>query len=218
MAGPPRPSFPSSPTEPGIRRLGLRSSHSVDRPIRSQVVLAVILALVLLAIPLYLMRSPKPNEEAPPEPAPMGFSPSVPAPQPSATADERVRLAKPVRVRCSNALTGGGQEGNLCDALPELEAALGKAISTSVDCAPRTGEEGTLNFVLKVDFVHKTLHVFAGASGTWKGPQAKRATQCVKQALPAPNWDKLEHKLNFYEIAVLATYQPPKPSQAPLFE
>ncbi len=218
MAGPPRPSFPSASTEPGIRRLGQRSSQHIDRPIRSQVVLATVVALVLLAIPLYLMRAPSVEAPAEPPKAPMGFSPSVPTPEPTSAADERIAFGKPVRLRCSNSAVGAGQEGALCDALPELEASLTKAIAETLDCAPRTREEGTLNYVLKVDFVHKTLHVFPGKSGSWNGPQARRATQCVKQALPAPAWDKMEHKLNYYEFAVLATYRPPPPSAVPLFE
>jgi len=218
MAGPPRPSFPSAPTEPGIRRLGVRSSAHLERPIRSQVVLAVLGALVLLAIPLYLMRAPTPDEAREVTQAPMGFSPHVPAPTPNAGSEGRVMLSKPTRIRCSNSATGVGQEGALCDQLPSLEAALAKAVTDTVDCAPRTGDGGALNFVLKIDFTQKTMHVFPGASGTWKGPQARRATQCVKQALSAPDWDKVEHKLNHYEIAILATYRPPQPSSAPLFE
>lgn len=218
MAGPPRPSFPSTPTEPGIRRLGVRSSAHIDRPIRSQAVLAVMAALVLLAVPLYLLRSPAAEDPKPPAQAPMGFSPSVPQVDDSAKSDGRVTLGKPVRIRCSNSAVGVGQEGSLCDSLPQLEAALAKAITDTVDCAPRTGDEGALNFVLKIDFAHKTLHVFPGASGTWKGPQARRTTQCVKQALPAPDWEHIEHKLNHYEIAILATYRNPPPSSVPLFE
>src|SRR6187431_772229 len=193
MPGPPRPSFPSTPTEPGIRRLGVRSSAHLERPIRAQVILACAVALVLLAIPLYLMRSPSPETQEAPQQAPMGFSPTVPSPTPQDDPDGRVALGKVQRVRCSNSAVGVGQEGSLCDALPAVEAALSKAITETLDCAPRSEAQGTLNYVLKVDFPHKTLHVFPGASGSWKGLQARRATECVKQALSAPDWDNIEH-------------------------
>jgi hypothetical protein len=105
----------------------------------------------------------------------------------------------------------------MCDALPTVEEALAKAIRESSDCAP-SKEAGTINHVLRVDFAHKTLHVFPGKSGYFKGPQARRATKCVKQALVAPEWDKLQHRFAVYEIAILAKYQPPAASAAPLFE
>lgn len=218
MPGPPRPSFPSAPSEPSIRRLGAKSQSQIDRPIRAQVVLLVLVAVVLLAVPLYLLRRPPPAPEKPPAAAPVGFAPSVPAFDDSKEETGRLTLAEAVRVRCSSSPVVRGQQGRQCDQLLAIEEALATAISETVDCAPTTGEGGSLNYVLKVDFQKKTLHVFPGASGEWKGPQARRATKCVKQALPAPDWDKLSHKFRYYELAVLATYRPPAPTAPPLFE
>lgn len=217
MVGSPRPSFRSAPSEPAIRRLGLRSSTHVERPLRIQVALAVVVSLMLLAIPLYVLRRPvAPNPDGPPPPQ-LGFSPSVPISSASA-GGERVSLQPPERVRCSSGPTVRGQEGNLCDALPAIEESLRHAIQETLDCAPATGSAGTLNYVLKIDFAQKTLHVFPGASGDWKGPHARRATRCVKQALSAPDWDKIEHRFRYYELAILASYRPPPPDAAPLFE
>jgi hypothetical protein len=111
-----------------------------------------------------------------------------------------------------------GQEGRLCDGLLPIEEGLKKAIVETIDCAPSTGAAGTLNYVLKADFGQKTLHVFPGASGDWKGPSARRAAKCVKQALSMPDWDRIEHRYRYYEIALLVTYRPPPPTAAPLFE
>ena len=219
MSRPPRPSFTSAPSEPSIRRLGVRSSASIDRPIRAQLVLALLAALALLAIPLYLLR--RPPEEAPPEKsdeAPVGFAPSVPAFEDANPEHERVNLGEVIRVKCASSETAQGQRGRLCDRIAPIEEAFAAAIRETVDCAPTTGDGGTLNYVLKVDFRRKTLHVFPGASGQWKGPQARRSTKCVKQALPAPDWDKLTHKFAYYELAILATYKPPPPTATPLFE
>lgn len=218
MPGPPRPSFPSNPSEPSIRRLGVRSSAHIDRPIRAQVVLAIVVALVLLAIPLYLLRSPPATEETPQEEAPMGFAPSVPAGVEKPQEDERFSLDEAVRVKCSSSPAVAGKRGRLCDELPFFQDSLAAAIKESVDCAPRTGEKGSLNYVLTIDFNQKRLHVFPGASGLWKGPQARRATQCVKRALPAPDWEKLSHNYRYYELAILAHYAPPAPTETPLFE
>ena len=215
---PPRPSFHSAPSEPAIRRLGVRSSASIDRPIRAQVVLALIGGLILLAIPLYLLRSPTAEPEEKDPEVPVGFAPSVPAGFEKEKEDKGLMLEEAVRVKCSSSSETRGKTGKLCDRIPFFEKALAQAIEESIDCAPRTGEGGSLNYVLSIDFNLNTLGVFPGASGVWTGPQARRATQCVKKALPAPDWAKLPHNFRFYQIAILATYKPPKAIDAPLFE
>jgi len=212
------PRSPSAPSEPTIRRLGVKSSAHLERPIRAQAILGFFALFLALAIPVYLMRRPQSPPEKSDAAAPLRFSPSVPsAPAPSAE-DERLNLGEAELVKCASNPGSVGQSGRLCDHLPYFEKALGDAIKNSLDCAPRTRDGGTLNYVLKVDFNLKKLHVFPGASGTWKGPQARHATKCVKQGLTAPEWDKLDHKHRYYEIAVMATYKPPPPTAAPVFE
>jgi hypothetical protein len=93
-----------------------------------------------------------------------------------------------------------------CDALPAIERALVESIQKTTDCAPRTSKEGTINFVLEVDFVHKALHVFPGKSGDWHGPSARRATKCVERALGKPDLAAMTHNFAYYALAVLATY------------
>jgi hypothetical protein len=219
MAFPPRVSLTSAPGEPAIRRLGVRSSTNIERPIRAQVVLLGVGLLLALAIPLYLLRSPADNVEAEAVgPAPLGFAPSVPAGSQPDQGNKMLELSEPTSVRCGANPSAANKSGRLCDRLDAIEKSFAAAINEAFDCAPRTGEKGTLNYVLTVDFAQHRLHVFPGASGTWKGPQARRATQCVKRALAAPDWEKLAHEHAYYEIAVLATYQPPPPTEAPLFE
>ena len=218
MPAPPRLNFPSAPSEPSIRRLGVRSSTHIDRPIRPQVVLPILVALLLLALPLYLLRSPSDKEANKRADAPVGFAPSVPAGTAKEERDERLVLGEVQRLKCSSSATVRGKSGRLCDELPFFENALKSAISESVDCAPRTGDGGTLNYVIKIDFNVNTMHVFPGASGMWKGPQARRAAQCVKHAMSAPDWDKLPHDFRYYELAILAEYKPPTAIETPLFE
>jgi hypothetical protein len=182
------------------------------------VVLIVVGALVLLSIPLYFLRAPEDQNNPIKEEAPLGFAPSVPAGVQQETKDERFTTEEPVKVKCSSSEAVVGKTGSLCDDLPFFEDALLGAIRETIDCAPRTGEKGTLNYVMKIDFSTKQLHVFPGASGMWKGPQARRAAQCVKRALPAPNWDELSHNFRYYEMAVLTHYAPPAAVEAPLFE
>lgn len=211
--------LPSAPqSEPALRRLGVKSAAQIDRPIRGQTILATVIAVLLIALPLYLLRRPS-HEPAPVSgQMPTTFSPSVKVAAPEPKRNERLTLGSPERIRCGATPGGAGQSGSLCDALPFFEQALSDAIDASVDCAPRTREGGTLNYVLKVDFAQKQMHVFPGASGSWRGPQARHATKCVKQGLKAPDWDKIEHQFRYYEIAILAKYQPPAPTSSPLFE
>jgi hypothetical protein len=229
MAGPSRHSFPA-PSEPSLRRLGVGGSGGgPDRPLRAQIVVALVALLILLAVPLYLWRRPSGTENSQEEvDAQASAVASQMAPDGSqiesdaAPPEERVRLGPVQRVKCSASPRSRGQEGNLCDSLPFFEEGLKKAIRENVDCAPRTGKEGTINYVLKVDFTRRQLHVFPGASGTWKGPQSRRSAKCVKRSLPAPQWDKLQHQYRYYLIAIMATYPPPGvpkgPAGAPVFD
>src|SRR3954462_14762172 len=58
MAGPPsRSTFPSGSGDPSSRRLGVGASGR-DRPLRAQIVVALVAVCVLIAVPLYLLRRP----------------------------------------------------------------------------------------------------------------------------------------------------------------
>jgi hypothetical protein len=210
------PSAP--PSEPSLRRLGVKSASQLEKPIRAQTVVAIAAAVVLIALPLYLLRRPPEAPATKDAALPAVFQPSVPSPTKTEAVDSPVSVGPPERVRCGPSPTAVGQSGRLCDALPFFETSLKEAIVGSVDCAPRTREGGTLNYVLKVDFAQKQMHVFPGRSGSWHGPQARHATKCVKQGLKAPDWDKIQHQYRYYEIAVLGTYRPPAPTTTPLFE
>jgi len=218
MPGQSRPPFPS---EPSLRRLGVGGGGGGERPLRAQLVVALVVGLVLLAVPLYLWRRPSGTENAPKDAgaaldAMAGALEGGAAAGPDSDggdADERVKLGPPQRVRCG-ASTRNGQEGNLCDRLPFFEEALTKAISENVDCAPKLKKEGTINYVLTLDFTKKKLHVFPGASGSWRGPAARKAAACVKRALPAPDWANVSHQYRHYSIAVMATYPVPAPPAA----
>ena len=229
MSGPSRHSFPA-PSEPSLRRLGVGGpGGGGDRPLRAQIVVALVALLVLLAVPLYLWRRPSGTENvsAETDAGPAASAPpalvdgQVIAPD-AAPKEERVRLAAVQKVKCAASARSRGQEGNLCDSLPFFEEALAKTIQENVDCAPRTGKEGTINYVLRVDFTRRQVNVFPGASGSWKGPQARRAAKCVKRGLPAPQWNAIQHQYRFYMIAILATYPVPTsikgPPGAPIFE
>jgi hypothetical protein len=181
-----------------------------------------VFVLILLGVPLYFMRRPALSADG--AGAPDG---GVVAPRrglvrttlDAGVPNRDVRLGPVQRVKCSAAPESRGNEGALCDTVPELDKALANGIRRNVDCAPKTGKEGTVNYVLTVDFQTRSLRIFPGASGAWRGPQAKRATQCVTRAMPELEWDKIRHKYRYYMLAIMATYPAPNPLETfPEFE
>jgi hypothetical protein len=212
-----------------MRRLGVGGSGGGgDRPLRAQLIVALIVGLVLLAVPLYLWRRPSGTENAPVDAGLAsdagGANSDSELPLPltldAGGGPERVKLGSVQRVKCG-ASARGGQEGSLCDRLPFFEEQLTRAIRDNVDCAPKIAKEGSINYVLTVDFRVRKIHVFPGQSGSWRGPAARKAAACVKRALSAPEWATLNHQHKYYSLALMATYPapaatPPPAASAPL--
>jgi hypothetical protein len=233
MARTPRPSIPSLSGEPRHRRLGVGAGSSSDKPLRAQLVVVGVVGVILIAVPLYLWRQPSgrpaPTAEASASAsagrlgaAPVALDAGAGAGAVPKTA-ERVKLGSAQRVKCGASAGNARIEGSLCDALPWVEQALATAIKAAVDCAPKRKEEGSINYVVSLDFTAKRFHVFPGASGSWRGPQARKATECVNRAFPQPDWGAIPHQYRYYWIAVLATYPSPNatlaaPTGTPTFE
>lgn len=189
---------------------------------RVHLLLAVVVALVVVTVPLYLWRRPR-------------GAPAVPTPDAGALADlaeggaadsggasmagdaggaSGVSLADARTVRCVG-------ERNVkvpverCERLPFFEGALSQAIRDNVACAPITATGGTVSFVLTIDFQLKKTHLWPGQSGTIKRRDARDPVRCVKRALPAPDWSTIAHQYRRYDVAVLATYPPSSPLAPP---
>lgn len=230
MARPPqRSSFPSLSGETRLRRLGVGPPSGGDRPLRAQLVVAGVACVILVAVPLYLLRRPSSGVAPTPEPSASGSAakqPSAPVPVDAGIAAakpvERVRLGPAQRVKCGSSAAQARVEGGLCDSIPSFEQALKAAIVSAVDCSPKEKTEGTINYVMSVDFTARAINVFPGASGTWRGPQAKRSAQCVTRAVTPPDWAAIPHQYRYYWIAVSATYPSPSalvvPGGTPTFE
>lgn len=227
MVRSPRPTFPSA-SEPSFRRLGVGpSSPGGDRPLRAQLVIAVVVLVVLIAVPLYLMRRPTPVS-APTSASAVSSAEALVSALAARVEQARnrqadVQLGPLQKIKCASSPAARGQEGPLCDDLPYFEEALAKAIVENVGCAPREPEAGTINYVMQIDFGQKRVHVFPGASGDWKGPGAQKAAKCVKRSLPAVDWGTIQHQYSFYTVAILATYPvqtapPATPGSAGLFD
>jgi len=209
-------SRPSLPSESHPRRLGVGPGPGGgDRFLRAQLIIAAVAGFSVLAVLLYLWRRPsglehagrddaaEPSASASAAPPAAIVRTKVDAPQ---KPPAKVKVGAIQRLRCGSSPKFLASEPGLCDSLAFFEQSLTKAILDNPDCAPKAKEEGTINYALSVDFSHHEVRLYPGRSGSWKGPQAKKATECVKRALPAPNWDTMGHQYRYYLIAVLATY------------
>jgi hypothetical protein len=204
------------PGNPGpLRHLGTSSG---PRPLRSPVILGLIALLVLVALPVYLLRRPKPTKQAAVEPAPRVeasapvFVPDAGAPAvlPEPALSKRIALADPKIARCTS--RGGGRvTSERCDRLPPFEDALARALRDNIACAPPAANPYTVSFVLTLDFDRKSMHLWAGRSGSIKKRSAGDLIRCVEHAIVPPDWDTVAHQHQKYDVNVIAAY----PGSAP---
>ncbi len=205
---------PTLPSEPRSRRLGVGGGPAGgDRVVQAQVVIAFVLVFTVLAVLLYLLRRPTaaPAVESPSPSA--SSSSAAPAPvivrtkiEPPKEAAAKVKLGAVQHVKCGASAKLTSTDS--CDALPFFEQALAAAINETVDCAPKQAGEGSINYVLTVDFRTHDLRVYPGRSGSLRGKLSKKASDCVLRALKQPTWDSLSHQYRYYVMAILATYPP----------
>ena len=202
------------------RHLGTSSS---PRPLRSPAILGLIALLVLVALPVYLLRRPKPTKPAAIEPLPRTEASSAitvpeagvpPALPPEPAPSKRIALADPKTSRCTP--KGGGRATTeRCERLPAFEDALARAIRDNVACAPPAAAPYTVSFVLTLDFDRKSLHLWAGRSGSMKKRSAGDLIRCVEHAIVPPDWETVAHQYQKYDVNLIAAYPgsaPPLPA------
>ena len=199
-----------------LRHLGTSGG---PKPLRSPVVLALLAVLVLVALPVYLLRRPKPTKASSIEPLPH-VEPSVVATAPDAglppsasetASSKRVALADPKTARCTP--KGGGRPTTeRCERLPPFEDALARAIRENYACAPPAASAYTVSFVLSVDFDKKSTHLWAGRSGSMKRRSSADLIRCVEHAIVAPEWETVAHQHQRYDVNMIAAYPGSVPS------
>lgn len=194
---------------------------------RLPLLVALVLALVLVAIPLYLWRRPRIESIAATNaltaPAPPSASavepakdPAAPPPGMAGTAPEvappayGVTVSEPRLVGCG---TGTKKtSGESCDRLPTVERALARAVEESAGCAPReTG--GSIQFAFDVGF-RKKMVVATTPRDARSMKSAKVVASClaqVKSRLGARILEGVPHAHERYRVVVVAGY-PAAPS------
>jgi hypothetical protein len=201
-----RPPFTSSPpSQPSpYRYLGRGGS---ERPVKLQLIIALVAALILVAVPLYLWRRPRP------ESIPSADAAVVDAGAPSASPiiafdagpPGGITLSPYTTIRCENRGTGKTAPER-CDHITTLEDSLARAIRERSSCAPASKNAYTVSFVMETDFRRKKLTLFAGKSTSIKREKAKELLRCVKAAMSPPDWGTVSHQYVTYKVNVVATY------------
>jgi hypothetical protein len=241
-SGPPRPSRPPpAPTPPGARpRLTPHGSRidaaetllgSVDRPARLQMIAALVLGLVLVAIPLYLWRRPRSeavtvtnevSDASTPravvgDPAAAGGQATGGAGGPAGahdrTGEPSVALSEARVLECHDAGAKRTAPAD-CDHLASIEKSFAQAIESSAACVPVAADGGTLVYVVDVSFLRKRNPVtltlprdgraLRNAHATLAAVAA--CTSAVKRGVVALSLDGVPHAHGRYKIAITASY------------
>jgi hypothetical protein len=198
------PSEPRSTSRGSFSQLDLAAA---DRPARLQMIVALVLGLVLVAIPLYLWRRPRADAVAVTGAGDGGApTPATSAAEPP-PADDKPTLSDPKSLACHDPgpkKTAAEQ----CDHLVEVEKAFAKAIQESADCVPKDAGGGAIVYVADVSFKRKAVAVATPKDGrTLRSAKVVAACQsAVKTRLSAVPLESITHAHARYKIAITATY------------
>ncbi|MFT3775616.1 MAG: hypothetical protein QM820_60490 [Minicystis sp.] len=204
-----RPPFTSSPpSQPSPYRYLGRGGG--ERPVKLQIIIALVAGLIIFAVPLYLWRRPKPDP-IPTADAAVVDAGAPPAASPIVAFDAGpaggISLSPFTTIKCEK--PGPGKTPpERCDHVTTFEDALARAIRERPDCAPASKTAYTVSYVMETDFRRKKLTLFTGKSSSIKREKAKELLRCVKAAMPATDWGSISHQYVRYKVNVVATYPP----------
>lgn len=176
-------------------------------------IIALVAGLILVAVPLYLWRRPRP-ESIPSADAAVATANAIVIQDAGAppvmfvdAGPPSIALAPFTTVKCEN--PGPGKTPpERCDHVRFFEDALAKAIRENAACAPATKSAFTVSFVMETNFRSKKLNLYTGTSSSLKKEKRKELLRCVKKAMPTPDWGTVPHQYVRYKVNVVATYPP----------
>jgi hypothetical protein len=209
------PSHPPSDPHPALTRaVGFFGAE--DRPVRLQLVGALLLGLVLVASGLYLWRRPRSGGDG------SSSEPAAAAPAPVSAAGDagavalvvEAGTASPIALSDPRVLTcrdRGSKKTppDQCDHLASIEHALSNAISQAASCVPGPGAGGTIEYVADVSFSrHKVTVSLPRAGRSVHDRKVLHAcSTAVRGAMQGVALDGVDHQHARYQIAVTATYR-----------
>jgi hypothetical protein len=221
-ATPSRPSLASGsaygpPSEPRPIPGRPGADASPDRPARVQLIAALLLLLVLVVVPLYLWRRPRAaaTEETAKNAAALALASAqvadTVAPAPTDTAahvKDGVTISDTTIAGCHD--TGSRRTAaTACDRLPELEAAIGKAVLDNAACVAPGTPAATIAFKVDASYArHKSpIHVtYVRGRTTMASKIAASCAAEVKKSLAMIALDPT-HAHARYELTIDATYK-----------
>lgn len=178
----------------------------VDRPARLQMAVALLLLVVLIAVPLYMWRRPR-AEAIPVSSGGEAALPPVTSTASAAPPDEKVVLGDAKIISCHD--PGPRKTApEQCDHPTELEKSFAKAIEDSATCVPHDAGGGTLIYLADVAFKKRLVAVTTLKEGrTLKSPRVAGACEkVVKSRLSMLAFDAIKHEHARYRISITATY------------
>jgi hypothetical protein len=182
-----------------------------DRPVKIQIIIALVAGLILVAVPLYLWRRPRP-EAIPVADAAMLDAGVYDATSPIVAFDAGVQassltLSPFTSLKCEN--PGPGRTPpERCDHVMVFEDALAHAIRDAACPPPASKNPFSISYVMESDFRRKKLTLFTGKSTTLKRDKAKDLIRCIKSKMSHPDWSTIPHQYSRYKVNVVATYPP----------
>ena len=194
---------------------------------RVQIIMALVAALVLVAVPLYLWRRPQAEtissadaavaasaRAAPVAPGASGAPALVPPGMAVAATAPRIEIAPIKTLKCQDA-GPGRTPPERCDGIRAFEDALTRAIRDSQSCAPEAKSSFVMSYVLETNFSKKHQSLFLGKSTSLARSKRKDLLKCVERAMQAADWDRVPHQHQKYTINAVVTYPPSAgPAQA----
>lgn len=203
---------PSPPSEPRpTSRPTSRTSLSgldpdIDRPARVQMIVALLLFLVLVAIPLYLWRRPRAESIASAGSA--AAEATEPPPPLTAPPEEKKVTLGDVRIVSCHDPGPKKTPPDQCDHLPAVEQAFARAVEETASCLPKDAGGGTIQYVADISFKRKGVPVATPKEArSLKSDKAVLACRnAVKARLSAMMLDGVPHQHQRYKLSVTASY------------
>ncbi len=210
---PPSREPPGSITSSRTLTLGGR----VQRDVRLQAALALVIGIAVVAVPLFIWGRNKKHGGAGEAPSTSASIEDAGAPtvifgdagtQVAVDAGGRsVAFGEPRYLRCQD--PGPNKTApEKCDHLGPIEELVTKAIAErGATCIPPLSNSQTVSVVVDVHFKRKKMKIKDGKEGSsMPAATRKRMISCIEKGLAAPNWDAIGHAHQRYVFSFLATF------------
>jgi len=195
------------PSEPRSSRASFEALDAqVDRPARLQMIVALILGLVLVAIPLYLWRRPKAESIA--VGSATGDAGALPAVTgANAGGDDKSIVIGEAKILSCHDPGPKKTPAEQCDHVVDFEKAFAKAIEESASCVPKDAGGGTIIYLADVAYKKKSLSGTTPKEGrTLKSSKVAGNCEKVIRGKLNPSYESMKHEHARYRVSITAIY------------